>query len=420
MKHRAGAAFWFGMDKSCVNRRKGGIDRNRRTLEDVGRKSGEGMNETQNIDLDAEFPFKQGIEQSFAKHQNQSDVSHSNYRREKHLALKKELQGRTLIYLDTNHWVHLRNVILNGQNELPGYREILGLMKGLTEQRRILCPVSYPLFLELMRQSDPVTRLATARLMDFYSDGVCILDASELNRMELRRLFLRVMFGEKAPDWDEWVWSKCGYLFNEDSLINEAIPEDVPEEMKDLLLKVSVDFNWMVTFEYLAEKLMPGRPEWPGKNLADATIALMEQDRLAKLSFQEVFLHEKDSLLRRLNGKYQENITREVWEAYPDHHDIDKWHSISEKGIDPHAIPSLQVVAGVNAAFAVSQRKLSPNDISDFQHAALAVPYFDALFCDDGMATMLNDKPLEFGKIYNTDIISRPNEIRDYLVRLLN
>ena len=64
--------------------------------------------------------------------------------------------------------------------------------------------------------------------------------------------------------------------------------------------------------------------------------------------------------------------------------------------------------------------KLSPNDISDFQHAAVAVPYFDTLFCDDGMASMLKDKPLEFGKIYNTDIISRPNEIRDYLVRLLN
>jgi hypothetical protein len=376
------------------------------------------MNEMQNINLGAESPFQQGIEQSFAKHQNQSDVSHSIYRREKHSALQKELQDRTLIYLDTNHWVHLRNVILNSPKELPGYREILGLLKGLIEQRCILCPVSYPLFLELMRQSDPATRLATARLMDFYSDGVCILDDSELNRMELRRLILRVVLGEKAPDWDEWIWSKCGYLFNEDSFINERIPEDIPEEMKELLLKVSVDFNWMMTFEYLAEKLMPGRPEWPGKNLTDATIARMAQDRLAKLSFQEVFLQEKESLLRRLSGKYQENIAREVWEAYPEHHEVDKWHSISEKGIDPQAIPSLQVVAGVNAAFAVSERKLSANDISDFQHAAVAVPYFDALFCDGGMATMLNDKPLKFGKIYNTIIMGRPDEIREYLVRL--
>lgn len=372
------------------------------------------------MNLATESPFQQGIEQSFAKHLNQSDVGHSIYRREKHLALQRVLQARTLIYLDTNHWVHLRNVVLNSPNELPGYREILGLLKGLVNQQRILCPVSYPLFLELMRQSDPVTRLATARLMDFYSSGVCILDASELNRMELRRLFLRVFFGDNVPDQDEWIWSKCGYLFNADSLINEGIPEDIPEEMKELFLKVSVDFHWMMTFECLAEKLMQGRPEWPGKNLTDSTIAGMKQYRLAKLSFSEVFLQEKEFLLRRLSEKYQEKIAREVWEAYPEHHDVDKWHRISENGIDPHAIPSLQVVAGVNAAFAVSQRKLSANDISDFQHAAVAVPYFDALFCDDGMATMLNGKPLEFGKIYGTDIISRPNEIRDYLVRLLN
>jgi hypothetical protein len=238
--------------------------------------------------------------------------------------------------------------------------------------------------------------------------------------MELRRLFLRVIVGDKVPDWDEWVWSKCGYLFNEDSFVNEAIPEDVPKEMKEMLLKVSVDFKWMMTFEYLAEKLMPGRPEWPGKNLTDATIARMEQNRLAKLSFPEVFLQEKESLLCRLNGKYQEKIAREVWEAYPEHHDVDKWHRISEKGIDPHAIPSIQVLAGVNAAFAVSQRKLDAHDISDFQHAAVAVPYFDALFCDGGMAAMLQNKPLEFGKIYDTTIISRPDEIRAYLIRLLN
>ncbi|MGO8767063.1 MAG: hypothetical protein ACLQSR_18260 [Limisphaerales bacterium] len=132
------------------------------------------MSEKQNINLAAEFPFQHFVNQSFAKHQNQSDVSHSIYRREKHLALQKELQGRTLIYLDTNHWVHLRDVKLNSQNERVGYREILGLLDALIEKKRILCPISYPLFLELMnmRHVDGATRLATARLMDFYSDGV--------------------------------------------------------------------------------------------------------------------------------------------------------------------------------------------------------------------------------------------------------
>jgi hypothetical protein len=51
----------------------------------------------------------------------------------------------------------------------------------------------------------------------------------------------------------------------------------------------------------------------------------------------------------------------------------------------------------------------------DFQHAALAVPYCDALFCDDPMAHVLRSKPLEFGKTYQTTMLSRPEEILQYL-----
>lgn len=182
------------------------------------------------MNLVDKFPFQPALRKSFAKHGNQSDVSPSLYWREKHFALQTELQGRTLIYLDTNHWVHLRNVILNSPNELTGYREILGLLNDLVEKQRILCPVSYPLFLELMRQSDDETRLTTARLMDSYSDGVCILDASELEQMELHRLFLRLVLGEEPPVWGEWIWSKCGYLFKVDFSADEDLPGGIQEE----------------------------------------------------------------------------------------------------------------------------------------------------------------------------------------------
>ncbi len=51
----------------------------------------------------------------------------------------------------------------------------------------------------------------------------------------------------------------------------------------------------------------------------------------------------------------------------------------------------------------------------DFNYAALAVPYCDALFCDGPMAHVLQSKPLEFGKVYNIKILSKPDEILDYL-----
>jgi len=60
--------------------------------------------------------------------------------------------------------------------------------------------------------------------------------------MELRRLILRVVLGEKAPDWDEWIWSKCGYLFNEDSFITNVFLK-IFRRNEGAALKVSVDFN---------------------------------------------------------------------------------------------------------------------------------------------------------------------------------
>lgn len=78
-------------------------------------------------------------------------------------------------------------------------------------------------------------------------------------------------------------------------------------------------------------------------------------------------------------------------------------------------LPSSQVLASVNAALITSTKKFSANDILDFQHAALAVPYCDALFCDGPMAHILQTKPLEFDKTYQTAVLSSPEEILQYL-----
>ena|ERR1700722_13927784 len=65
-----------------------------------------------------------------------------------------------------------------------------------------------------------------------------------------------------------------------------------------------------------------------------------------------------------------------------------------------------------------STRKVQANDMLDYLHAAQGLPYCDALFCDNFMAQKMCNKPLEFGKLYHTEIGSRPEEIVRYLSRL--
>jgi hypothetical protein len=81
---------------------------------------------------------------------------------------------------------------------------------------------------------------------------------------------------------------------------------------------------------------------------------------------------------------------------------------------------SFQVLAGINAAVTYSGRKIEPHDVHDFLHAGHAIPYCDAFFCDNPMAALLREKPLEYHKVDDTAILSRPDEIVAYLDTLLS
>ncbi|HMJ67085.1 MAG TPA: hypothetical protein VK615_17205 [Candidatus Binatia bacterium] len=82
-------------------------------------------------------------------------------------------------------------------------------------------------------------------------------------------------------------------------------------------------------------------------------------------------------------------------------------------------MPSLEVVASLDAALTLdTAKKVQANDMEDYLHAAQALPYCDALFCDDFMALKLRNKPLEFGKHYQTEIASHPDELLAHLKSL--
>jgi hypothetical protein len=136
--------------------------------------------------------------------------------------------------------------------------------------------------------------------------------------------------------------------------------------------------------------------------------------REAKLPFPEVLAREKAYRLRRLMDELKQ-IAQQLLDDYPDHRDVSKLPPVRENEVDPWVLPSMQVLAGINAVLIVSGKKFSANDILDFQHAALAIPYCDALVCDRRMANTLVSKPLEFGRIYQTSILSRPQDVKMYL-----
>ena len=90
------------------------------------------------------------------------------------------------------------------------------------------------------------------------------------------------------------------------------------------------------------------------------------------------------------------------------------WDPLIERSA-PWTVPSLQVLANIDAAATFHRRNIVQNDMYDFLHAAEAIPYCDAFFCDKPLANLLRSKPLELHVAYSTVVHGSPEDILAYL-----
>src|SRR5688572_24517113 len=85
--------------------------------------------------------FTELSKKSFEIHAATPEISPDAYFTFRHHDLQGELTGRKLLYLDTNHWINLRHVVLKSPSEKPLYRDILGSLLKLRREGRICCPI---------------------------------------------------------------------------------------------------------------------------------------------------------------------------------------------------------------------------------------------------------------------------------------
>lgn len=351
---------------------------------------------------------------SFEIHAASPDVSPEAYLADKHLKHQMELANKTLIYLDTCHWINLRHIVTGYARAKAGYREILGLLGDLYNRGQVCCPISFLLFMELMKQTDPVTRLQTAKLMDRFSDGVCFRFPLEMARLELRHFLLKGLDPNVSTP-TPWVLTKIGFLGGEKLPSHPALTDEDDRTMQ----KTWIDLMWAVGLEEkldMVGSLDHGMDYWAHYATASNTDAVFY--RSSRLPYQKVLEREKALLIRRLLADELETVGQEVWNRYPECRDPSKRREPSPEDYSPWNFPSLQTLAGINAADMMTNKKFSANDMLDYRHAALAIPYCDAVFVDNPMAARLRNKPCEFGGVYGTEILGRPEAILEYLKQL--
>jgi hypothetical protein len=324
-------------------------------------------------------------------------------------SLAESLSRKTVVYLDTNHWVHMQSVILERSTAKLEYREILTLLGRLVDGGTICCPVSSSLFEELMKQSDPQTRRLTSRLMDRLSQRVCLQFLLRVACREWRHNVHQVINGE-GQQRSFSVWTNAGFWAGQDEFLRDLSywsvhSDDAPARWIDLM--------WAMGFEQIQE--LPGFTPLPDEMVSKFVQSMNDsaaRSEASRLSFDQLRSREKMGLFNAVkNDFFKEPLPKlgplptAIFSAFIDEH-------------DPWVLSSLQIYAGISAAVMKSNRKIGPHDILDFMHAASAIPYSDAYFCDKAMANLLTGIPLHFDEAYKTTISSKPEEIIAFLKQL--
>lgn len=335
------------------------------------------------------------------KHPNVSLAAHVSAQR---TGLGRFVTSKKKIYLDTRIWVLMREVAL-GRDVRDSTVALHDALQHAVATGVALCPVSDALFLELMKQSDPETRFATAALVDKLSLGVSIITFADRVRQELCNHVYSSAGAKNLEPVKHRVWTKVS------SILGETHPTNTPFDPADelALQKAFYDFMWNQPLLEAVRMLdQKGWKHLPSSETAEKLNQGKREHAEGMSSFEKLRRVEFDGGLS-LFRKDMEALLRETAER-----GINDWPPQNEKLSESkafkklrEAIPTLDVRSCCHAEFRWDKgRKFRANDFMDFHHAAAAIPYCDLLLTETDLAQLVTKQHMGLMDTYPCAVYS--------------
>jgi hypothetical protein len=341
------------------------------------------------------------------------------------LELTDLLSNRIPIFLDTNFWVMARQAALGESND-PKLLSLLGTLRLAVESGKAFFPVTSDLIAEFSKQS-PERLAGTMMLVDRLSLGVVMVPHHERTAIEMEKFNARV-FPNTPPEFRP-IWTCYAFALGYEDLRPPGV------EVDDVLLVTLAEKAWMGQPSVLARRLPP-----------DMFEARSESERIAAfLNEQEALhAHEIDShataLRIEVNGAagMLEGIAAREYRRMAaaagemaEAEDIGNSRRVGkritgmiakalEKDENRLAFGSLYVPAMLHAAIrSEAKRKIKPNDIFDFRHAAAALPYCCAFLTDGPLRNLIKSGHVRLDQLYGCEVVATPKEAIDVIGRLV-
>ncbi len=313
------------------------------------------------------------------------------------------------VYLDTNHWIKLAQIVSGKEND-PEYKKIYEKIILLSDSEKIIFPISASHVHELTKHHNQEKREEIIDLLVDISKGWFLQPIDLFFDKEIENAIMHRLKQDSLHDINNEVLKKglsyfCGMDF--DKFIKTKNP---PLEWMDILRTSFKDFN---------ENL-----EVIKRNLKDPKIAKTSIDSLSA-NHKLIYLLERN---RENKRKMSKDIRKRFSEAsvmidcvvphmvkflYTNQisiEDVLSSQTIEEMRSFMDDMPALNVFFRLTyARDEVSpQRKIQPSDIWDINHFAGAIPYCDVLVTEKMFAGL--SKAARLDKKYNCIILT---DLRD-------
>lgn len=341
---------------------------------------------------------------TFDFHRARPKVSLDDHVYQKRIELGKEVSKKYRVYLDLRFWILLRDVELR-KNKEQELKELLSKLKHLVDNEKCICPISESVFIEVMKQSDPVTRLATSKLIDRLSKGVSLITHPQRISQELCNAVYSQAGADDIYPIDALVWIKLSYV------LGETHPYEKPFGAEEELVvqKSFFDHMWNISLTemmgYLDYELWD-QSNWQAT--ADSLNAGNKKHANGLKSFTKVYRTEfegglslfKDeliALLKEVDKAGYKDFEKEA-ESLTKNERFSKFSK---------SVRTLHIGACCHAAVRWDQkRQLTSNDLLDFHHAEAAIGYCNLFLTEKPLKTLLSQRHLELASDYPCTVVS--------------
>jgi hypothetical protein len=339
--------------------------------------------------------------------------------------LVKLLADRTPIFLDTNFWVMARQAAF-GESDDSDLISLLGALRLAVESGKAFFPITSDLIAEFSKQS-PDRLAATMTIVDRLSLGVAMVPHYERTAIEMERFNARAF--PAAPPQTRPLWTCYAFALGYEDLRPPGVDVD------DHLLVALAETAWRAQPSILAQQIPP---EMFGARSDSARVAayLNEQEALhaheidSHASALRIEVAGATAMLEGIAAREYRRMAAAAGEQ-AQAEDITGSRDVGKRitsmiaealkqDVNRRSFGSLYVPAMLHASVrAEANRKIKPNDIFDFRHAAAALPYCRAFLTDRPLKTLITSGHVRLDTLYGCEVIASPKEAIELIGRLV-